>query len=304
MKVRLTEKDIDVLMFLGQYKMMLGSDCKKIYKSKDYGRKRLKVLEKEQYIMRVNKLYIKLNDKGTRLVKEFGYDYNFKCRKKNYIERLHTIAKIAGITIGTTIKFVASWNIKEKGEYTQIGRKYIGRLTFQGKDRIVYYISRNNKITYIKQVMNDIQKIIACEDVIIFLENMKILNNSRRFVFGKESTIIIEPSPKNLSIIRELEKIENYSLLKQIYGDEEILLSDWRKAIYMKEDGTYIILMPFIDTEKLHSINIFYNDNKNQNKHIELLTLKENKDKINEILTKETKIIEIDNWLGGVDVKE
>ena len=83
-KVRLTEKDIDVLMFLGQYKMMLGSDCKKIYKSKDYGRKRLKVLEKEQYIMRVNKLYIKLNDKGTRLVKEFGYDYNFKCRKKNY----------------------------------------------------------------------------------------------------------------------------------------------------------------------------------------------------------------------------
>ena len=304
MKVRLTEKDIDVLMFLGQYKMMLGSDCKKIYDAKDYGRKRLKVLEQEQYIMRVNRLYIKLNDKGTRLVKEFGYDYHFTCRKKKYIERLHTVAKIAGITIGSTINFIASWNMKDKGEYTQIGRKYIGKITFQSKNRIVYYISRNNKITYIKQVINDIQKIIECENVIIFMENMNILKDSKSFVFGKESTMVINPSAKNLDIMRKLENIENYSLLKQIYIDEEILLSDWKKAIYMKEDGTYIVIMPFIDTEKLHSINVFYNSNKNQNKTIELLTLKENKDKINEILIKDTKIIEIDSWLGGADVKE
>ena len=136
------------------------------------------------------------------------------------------------------------------------------------------------------------------------MSNMNILKDGKNFVFGKESTLIINPTPQNLSIMRKLENTENYSLLKQIYGNIEILLSDWRKAIYMKEDGTYIILMPFIDTEKLHSINVFYNSNKNQNKKIELLTLKENKDKVKEMLTKDTKIIEIDNWIGGIDVKE
>ena len=55
-------------MFLGKYKLMLGSDCRLIYGTTDYHRKRLKVLESERYI--------KLDEKRTRLVKEFGYDYS------------------------------------------------------------------------------------------------------------------------------------------------------------------------------------------------------------------------------------
>ena len=62
-------------MFLAKYKLMLGSDCRKIYKAKDYHRKRLKVLEQEKYIRRVNRFYIKLDDRGTKMVKDFGYDY-------------------------------------------------------------------------------------------------------------------------------------------------------------------------------------------------------------------------------------
>ena len=61
-------------MFLGKYKVMLGYDCRLIYGSKDYHRKRLKVLENEKYVKRVDRLYIKLANKGTRIVKEFGYD--------------------------------------------------------------------------------------------------------------------------------------------------------------------------------------------------------------------------------------
>ena len=64
MKRRLTEKDILLLEFLCKYKMMLATDSKKIYKSKEYYLKRLKVLEKEQYIKRVNRYYIKLDIKG------------------------------------------------------------------------------------------------------------------------------------------------------------------------------------------------------------------------------------------------
>ena len=160
-KVRLSENDIEVLMFLGKYKMMLGSDCKKIYKSKDYHRKRLKVLEREKYIRRINKLYIKLDDKGTKLVKDFGYDYSFLCRKKQYIGRLNEIAKIAALTIDSDMDFVASWNLKDRAMLTQTSRKYLGKLKYQQKDNIVYYISKNKQIVYISQIINDIQKIVS-----------------------------------------------------------------------------------------------------------------------------------------------
>ena len=281
--------------------MMLGSDCKLIYKAKYYHWKRLKVLEREKYIRRVNKLYIKLDDRGTRMVKDFGYDYDFSCRKKEYIDRLNELARIASLTIDSSIDFVASWNLKDNNIFTQTSRKYLGRLTYQGKDRIIYYISRDKQIVYISQIINDIQKITDYKDIIIFIEDMKIVKDSKSFVFGKESTIIVNPTVQNLSIMRKFEEIDIYQIIKQIYGNKELLLSNWKKANYMTEDGKYIIVMPFIDTEKLHKLNIFYENNQKINRKIDIITLKENKEKIEEILTNKTNIIEIDNWLGGID---
>lgn len=287
-------------MFLGKYKMMLGADCKMIYKTKDYHRKRLKVLEKEKYIRRVNTLYIKLDDKGTRMVKEFGYDYSFSCRKKAYLDRLNEIARIAALTLDSNIDFVASWNLKDGSIFTQTSRKYLGKLTYQGKESITYYISKDKQLAYISQIINDIQKIVEYKDIIIFIENMKILNN-QRFIFGKESTIIIKPTCQNIAIMRKLDEIDFYTIIKQIYQNTEILLSNWKKADYMTEDRIYIIVMPFIDTEKLHRLNIFYKNNQKTNRKIDIITLKENEEKIDEILTNKTNIIEVDKWLGGID---
>ena len=284
--------------------MMLGSDCKLIYNAKDYHRKRLKVLEKEKYIRRINKFYIKLDDRGTRMVKDFGYDYNFSCRRKEYVDRLNEVARIAALTIDSNIDFIASWNLKDNNVYTQTSRKYLGKLTYQLKDRMVYYISKDKQITYISQIINDIQKLIEYKDIIIFIENIRILNNDKSFVFGKETTLIINPTIHNLSIMRKLEKIDIYQIVKKIYNDKEILLSNWKKADYMTEDRKYIILMPFIDTEKLHKLNLFYRNNQKINRKIDIITLKENKEIIEDILTNKTNIIEIDNWLGGINEKK
>lgn len=288
-------------MFLGKYKLMLAADSSKIYRAKYYHWKRLKVLEKEGYIKRVNRVYIKLDNKGTRLVKEFGYDYSFLCRSKEYMERLKEIAMIAGLTIDSNIDFVASWNMKDNMELTQTSRKYLGRLVYQRKETIVYYISKDKQASYIGQIINDIQKIIEYENVIIFMENLEILNENQKFLFGKESTVIIKPNVKNLSIMRKLDEIDLYQIARQSYKNEEILLSDWNEANYMTEDREYIFIMPFIDTEKLHRLNVFYNDNPNTDRQISIISLKDNREKIEQILTNKTKIIEMDNWLGGMD---
>ena len=281
--------------------MMLGSDCKLIYNAKDYHRKRLKVLEKEKYIRRINKFYIKLDDRGTRMVKDFGYDYNFSCRRKEYVDRLNEVARIAALTIESNIDFIASWNLKDNNVFTQTSRKYLGKLRYRGKDRIVYYISRDKQIVYISQIVNDIQKITDYKDILIFIEDMKIVNDSKSFIFGKESTVIVNPTIQNLSIMRKLEELDIYQIIKQIYDNTEILLSNWKKADYMTEDRRYIILMPFIDTEKLHRLNLFYKNNQKINRKIDIITLKENKEIIEDILTNKTNIIEIDNWLGGIN---
>lgn len=199
--------------------------------------------------------------------------------------------------------FIPSWELKDKMIFTDKGRKFIGKLKYINKDYIAYYIAKDKKTVYISQVINDIQKNIDYKNTIVFMENFKMLSmKNQYFIFGRESTLIVKPSRENLDHMRLFQKIDMYEIIKKIYVSKDILLSNWRKADYMTEDRQYIILMPFIDTEKLHKLNIFYKNNKEINRKIDILTLKENTEKINEILTNRTNIIEIDNLLGGIDV--
>ncbi len=298
MKRRLTEKDILLLEFLCKYKMMLATDSKKIYKSKEYYLKRLKVLEKEQYIKRVNRYYIKLDIKGIKLVKELGCYYRNVCRKEKYQERVQEIMKIATLTLDSDIIFLTSWEIKDSNVFTEMGRTFIGILNYYDNDYITYYISKNKSFHYVRQVINDVNKNVQYNKSVVFMEDFKNLNKSNKyFIFGKESTLIINPTKENLDRIRLLQEIDCYDILLQIYKGKEILLSNWTKADYMTEDKQYILFMPFIDTEKLHRLNIAFNNNEKSSRKIDIVTLKENKEKIEEILTGDVNIVELDEIL-------
>lgn len=300
MKLRLTEKDIQLLKFLGKYKIMLATDSKRIYEAKGYHFKRLKVLEKEKYIKRVNRYYIKLDTNGIKLIKDFGYDYHNVCRKTDYQERVKEIVKIATLTMGSTIKFIPSWEIKDNQIFTETARKFIGELIYQGHTYIAYYISNEKEAVYIRQVITDIQKVSNYKNVIVFVENLKVLTKANQyFIFRKQSTLVIKASKHNLEKMRIFEETDFYEMLKQIYKEKEVLLSNWIKADYVTSTKDYIVLMPFIDTEKLHNLNKFYKNIENTNRKIDIITLSENKDKISEILTNKANVIELDKWKGG-----
>ncbi len=98
-------------------------------------------------------------------------------------------------------------------------------------------------------------------------------------------------------IFKQFKRIDEYEIIRKIYDYKEILLSNWGKANYMTEDKEYIIVMPFLNIEKLHELNVFFNNKSNENRKINIITLAENIEKINETLIKDTKIIELDNWL-------
>lgn len=108
------------------------------------------------------------------------------------------------------------------------------------------------------------------------------------------------PTDDNLELIKDIKDIDIYDIVKEIYKGKEILLSNWNKADFMTEDKRYIVFMPFIDTGKLHKLNIAYGDNKESKRKIDILTLKVNTSKINEMLVKYTNIIEIDKCLDKI----
>ena len=301
MKLRLSNKDIQLLMFLKKYKIMFAADSKRIYQSIDYHNIRLKVLEKERYIRRVDRYYIKLDINGIKLMRDIGYDYHNLCRRMDYQDRVKEISKIASLTLDSSMNFIASWELKDKSAFTEAGRKFIGELKYQNKNYLTYYISKNKGTVYIKQIINDIQKAVNYKNILVFMENLKPISKSNKyFIFGKENTLIVNVSKENLDKIRLFQKMDLYEIIKRIYKEKEVLLSNWNKADYMTEDKEYIILMPFLNTEKLHNLNIFYKNNQEIKRKIDILTLKENRGKINEILTNRTNIIDIDYLLGGI----
>ena len=227
MSVRLNVKDLELIKFLGTYKQMKAIDCKKIYRSKDYYLKRLKVLEKERYIKRENRYYIKVDIEGRRLLNDLCYENYNLCRNKDYQDRIK--------------EFIEDFNMIKKGN------KY--------------------------------------------------------FMLDKNSVELIRPSEENLELMRLFERIDLYEVLKMIYKGKEILLSDWDKADYMTEEGLYIFLMPFIDTVKLHKLNVFYKSNTSSSKKIDIVTLKENRDIIDKVLKRKTNIVELDEWLKKLQIE-
>ncbi len=199
------------------------------------------------------------------------------------------------------INFIPSWELKENNIYTDLGRKYIGELEILQSKYIVYYISNRNNPLYVRQTLTDINKMFSNDKIIVFLEDFERINKRNKyFTISGKSIQVINPTEDNLELIKTIKDIDIYDVVKEIYKGKEILLSNWNKADFMTEDKKYIVFMPFIDTGKLHKLNIDYGDNKESKRNIDILTLKGNKSKINEMLVKSTNIIEIDRSLDKV----
>lgn len=299
-KDNLIKEDIEVLKFLSKYKMLKVQDAKLIYKTKRYYRQRVNKLIEKEYVKRY-KSYIIIDKKGRKALGEEGSCYIKNMQNQAYMDRLKYIASIATITIDSNIQFIPSWDIKEKDKFTETARRYIGKMIIDNKEYLIYYISEKKEHLYIKQLLFDVNKAINYENIIIFVENFDVINKRySNLVFGKENTFIILDSDKNKEIIKNYEKLDYHELLENIYM-QELFISNWDIADFLLEENTYIINMMFINTEKIEKVNWFYSENTNLNKKIEIVTLKENEEKIKEIINEKCKIRILDeSLLGGV----
>ena len=300
MQNNLSQEDMKILKFLSKYKMLKVEDARLIYKTKRYYRQRVNKLIQNEYVKRY-KSYIMIDKNGRKALGEVGSLYIKNIKNESYMERLKYIASIATITIDSDIKFIPSWDIKEKDKYTETARRYIGKMIIKNKEYLVYYISSKKQHIYIKQLIFDINKSVNYQDVIIFVDSFDVLcKKYYNLCFGKTNTFIILNTDYNKQIIKEYNSIDIHELLENMY-DQEIYISDWDKADYLLENNTYIVFMPYINTEKIERINWYYNENTESKRKIEIITLEQNKSKIESIIDKKCNITSFDkNLLGGL----
>lgn len=300
-KNNISKEDFETLEFLLKYRMLKIEDASLIYKTKRYYRQRINKLIDKGYVKRY-KNYIVLDKKGRKELNKVGFDYIKNIKNEAYMERLRNIASIATLSINSNIKFIPSWDIKEKDKYTETARRYIGKIIIEDTEYLTYYISDKKEHIYIKQLLFDVNKAIYCDEFIIFVENYDVINKKySNLSFGKKNTYIIQNNSSNKELLKEINSINIHDLLESLY-EKEILISDWDKADYLLEDGRYIIYMPFINTEKIASINWYYQENSESNRKLEIVTLEENEKIVQRIVDNKCQIKSFNkNWLGGIN---
>lgn len=298
-------EDKILIEFLSKYRIMSIKDVKSIYKTEWYYRKRINKLVEKEYIKKYKYYYILLGKKGRKVCNLIGKDYIKNTSNKSYMNRLKAISNIATITIDSDIEFIPSWKLKNKEIYTETARKFLGELCRKQKTYVVYYIASNKSLIYLKQIIFDINKTINYDNLIVFVDDYKIIIQMKSyFIFDKKHSYIIKNTNENKEILKKYNDIDFYDLIKKIYN-KPILISDWEYADYIAELNHFIIIMPFIDTTRISQINWFYKENTSTKKRIDVITLKENEEVLKEILTDKCNVIILpDNLLGGIQDEE
>lgn len=301
----LSLEDKILIEFLSKYRIMSMKDAKFIYKTDWYYRKRISKLVEREYIKKYKYYYIMLDKRGRKECNLIGKEYIKNKSNISYMDRLMIISNIATITIDSDIKFIPSWKIKNKEVYTETARKFLGEINIRQRTYITYYIDSNKSITYFKQIIFDINKTINYDNLIIFVDDYKIISQMKNyFIFDKKHSYIVKNTNENKEILKKYNDIDFYDLIKRIYN-KPILISNWKYADYIAELNHFIIVMPFIDTTKISQINWFYKENTSTKRKIDFITLKENKDVLKEILTDKCNVIIFpDNLLGGIQDEE
>ena len=297
--IKLSQYDKKVLFFLSKYKMLKVEDARLIYKTKRYYRQRINRLIQNKYVKRY-KSYIMIDKNGRKALGEVGSLYIKNIKNESYMERLKYIASIATITIDSDVKFISSWDIKEKDQYTETARRYIGKIILDNKEYLTYYLAPKKAHVYIKQMLFDINKVPDDSEIIIFVENFNNLNKKySNLSFGKKNTFVILNSDENKNILKNYKKINVHELLENIY-DREVMISDWNKADFLLDKNNYIIFMPFLNTEKIDNINWYYRQNNDSQRKVDIVTFKENEEVIKRILDYKCNIKYIEkDLLGG-----
>ncbi len=268
MKVRvmfigtLNEKDLEILLFVNKYKYVKVSDFKYLYSNKQYYKNKIKCLINRMYLRKI-KWYVTIGNEGKKYLENLGYKCSRISYEKTYVERQKIISSFAArFYSNNNIRFVPSIDIKDKQVFTITSRRYIGIMNIDKVDYLTYYISRKHTSKYIQSVIYDIRKERKFNNVIIFCENIDMIDVND-FVFGLDRLYVIPFNEDNLELLEHINKIDYQKLFRKMYKNK-VFLSEYDFCDYYIKNDRFIFPLIFIDTERLSTIKYFLLENRDK----------------------------------------
>lgn len=252
----------DFLSFLYDYHFLSYKDAQYLFKSKLYYKKQILDLINDDYIKKHKSGSYILSNAGKRYLKSLGYDFSTKMAYSNeYIQRQKLISFIAAFYyFSNNVEFIPSFKHKDKDIFTIKSRRYIGLLKINNIEYLTYYISKKQNLKYVNSVYFDIQKEKKYKNIIIFAEDINMINISQ-FCFGLNRVLIVDTNEKTLENLNYLNKIDWTYIIKQKYG-ANMYLSEYNFCDYTNRKSKYVACFYYIDTEKINLIKYFIKENK------------------------------------------
>ena len=287
-----SDEEIELIKFISKYQYLKVQDAKYFFNSTRYYRDRIKTMIAKKLIRKL-KSYFVLGEIGVEYSKFFNFKYNKLNRNKKYMERLVILSNIAAFyNRCDLVKFIPSFELKDKDIFTMKSRKFIGILEINGIDYLTYYISKTHNNRYINSVIYDIKKENTYKNIIVFVNDIDRIKIDD-FAFGINRVLIVKSSDKEK--LKYLHSIEWSKIINDVYGNK-IYLSEYNFCDYTNYKNKYIATFCFLDTEKIARIKYFLRENNNKN--IDIVCNKELEIELKKHFPKANyKIIDLDKYI-------
>ena len=260
-----SDEEINLLKFISMYQYLDIKDTHYFFSTQKYYKKRISNLIAKKYLKKFNFHYLILDKLGIEFASLFNFQYNKLNRNQKYLPRLLYISKLAAFyNKSNTVKFIPSFSMKDKQEFTTTSRKFIGIFEISGIEYLTYYLTNEHTDKYLRLVIYDLQKEKQYKNIII-LTNDENRIKSNLFVFGFNQVLVVKDTEENREKLKYLHSINWYNIIKEQYKRSNIYLSDYSFCEYTDYKNKYINTFYFFDTEKVNRINYFLEENKDKN---------------------------------------
>ena len=212
--------------------------------------------------------HLVLDELGIEFAGLFKFEYNKLNRNVKYLPRLLYISKMAAFYYNcANVKFIPSFSMKNKEEFTITSRKFIGVLEINGMEYLTYHLTEEHNDKYLRLLIYDLQKEKTYKNIII-LTNDENRIKINQFTFGMNQLLIVKDTEENREKLKYLHNVDWYNIIKAKYKRNDIYLSEYSFCEYTDYKNRYISTFYFFDTEKINRIKSFLKENKNKNADI------------------------------------
>ena len=261
-------EEISLLEFISKYQYLDVKDSKYFFNTQKYYKKRISNLVAKRYLKRTKSHHLVLDELGIEFAGLFKFEYNKLNRNVKYLPRLLYISKMAAFYYNcANVKFIPSFSMKNKEEFTITSRKFIGVLEINGMEYLTYHLTEEHNDKYLRLLIYDLQKEKTHKNIII-LTNDENRIKINQFTFGMNQILIVKDTEENREKLKYLHNIDWYNIIKAKYKRNDIYLSEYSFCEYTDYKNRYISTFYFFDTEKINRIKSFLKENKNKNADI------------------------------------